>query len=130
MANSDCSKEEEMLEDLFKDRFTEKDVPYCELKSQPLSAPTAVYPWKLKKQWFKSWNYSRDRHNRDRNRSRYDRDNYSNHSRDRSQDAESSQHCDRRRDGQDSYRQRRDDRSWTRDEERRDNRRNYHRDRD
>ncbi|CAL1263199.1 unnamed protein product [Larinioides sclopetarius] len=129
MAAADCSNEEEMFEDLFKNRFTEKDVPYCELKSQPLSSPTVVYPWKLKKQWFKSWDYSRDRHNRDRNRSRYDRDNYSNHYRDRSQHAESSQYQDRRRDGRDSNRHRQDDRGRNRDDDR-DSRRNYHRERD
>ncbi|KAF8795028.1 RNA guanine-N7 methyltransferase activating subunit-like [Argiope bruennichi] len=129
MASIDSSKDEALFEELFKDRFTEKDVAYCELKSKPLSAPTVVYPWKLKKQWYKSWDYSRDRHNKDRNRSRYDRDNYSNHARDRSQDAESSQYRDRHRDGRDSYRQRHDDRAWNRDEER-DNRRGYHRERD
>ncbi|GIY30200.1 uncharacterized protein CDAR_200921 [Caerostris darwini] len=100
MDETDYSKDEAHFEELFKDRFTEKDSVYSELKSKPLSHPTVVYPWKVKRQWFKSWNYSRDRQNQDRHRSRYndhDHHQFSNRHRDRSEDGESSRHRDGQR---------------------------------
>ncbi|GFU37043.1 hypothetical protein NPIL_591391 [Nephila pilipes] len=128
MENEDFSKDVAEFEELFNDRFSEKDDIYSKLKSKPLSPPTVVYPWKVKRQWFKSWDYGKERQNRDRNRSRYsDHDNNSSNYRDRSQDGESSRYRERHRDD-------RNDRNWNRDDSRGNSksnyRRNYHREYD
>ncbi|GFQ95541.1 uncharacterized protein TNCT_71301 [Trichonephila clavata] len=121
MENEDFSKDVAMFEELFKDRFTEKDAVYSKLKSKPLSSPTVVYPWKVKKQWFKSWDYGKERQNQERNR--YNDRNSSNY-RDRSEDGESSRDREYRRDD-------RNERKWNRNDNRGNNqsnyRRNYHR---
>ncbi|KAG8189229.1 hypothetical protein JTE90_013760 [Oedothorax gibbosus] len=68
------NNDESAFEELFKDRFTEKDKIYNEVKTKTLPPPPVIHPWKVKKAWkSRNWDYSaaRSHHGRDDNRSRY-----------------------------------------------------------
>jgi len=61
----DMTNDVKRFEQLFADRFTEKDETFMELKSKSLPNPVVIHPWKvLRKQWTKRWEYS-SRRNQD-----------------------------------------------------------------
>lgn len=44
------------FEEIFSDRFSEKDEEFMKLKSKGLPNPIVMYPWKTqRKQWNKRW---------------------------------------------------------------------------
>lgn len=52
----DMTNDVTRFEEMFADRFTEKDSVFMELKSKSLSHPIVIHPWKTqKKVWNKRW---------------------------------------------------------------------------
>ncbi|KFM70615.1 hypothetical protein X975_17917, partial [Stegodyphus mimosarum] len=109
MTDVDCAEEVAAFEEMFQDRFTEKDEAYIAVKSKKIPPPSVIYPWKpMQKQWNKRWDYNTGRHQEERDRSRHnDHRHQRNDSRDRYRDrspaGESSNYRDKRHASDDSY---------------------------
>ncbi|XP_054715647.1 RNA guanine-N7 methyltransferase activating subunit-like [Uloborus diversus] len=62
MSEVDEQKDSESVakfEEMFRDRFTEEDSLFMELKSKNLTPPAVIHPWRIaQKQWNKKWDYS------------------------------------------------------------------------